>query len=154
MTEPMSDERLARLATDNEPVGDHLSGLTADEVAELVAEVKRLCAVNAADADAYEVGLLQIHADRDHWQQRSVDEWERADAAEIKLAESLDALTVAAELIDRLAFDDECDYDHHAYCQAHNLHEHPCPHPLGRQFVEAWRVVESEEKKAADDGHE
>lgn len=39
--ESMSDERLARLAADNEPVGDHLSGLTADEVAELVAEVKR-----------------------------------------------------------------------------------------------------------------
>lgn len=75
----------------------------------------------------------------------------RADVAERKLAESRNALTVAAELIDRLAFDDECDYDHHAYCQAHNLHERPCPHPLGRQFVEAWRAVGAEEQKAADD---
>ena len=58
------------------------------------------------------------------------------------------ALTVAAELIDRLAFDDECSLDHHGYCQAHNLHSMPCPHPLGRQFVEAWQAVQVEDAEA------
>lgn len=23
---------------------------------------------------------------------------------------------------------DPCQYDHHGYCQAHSLHERPCPH--------------------------
>lgn len=80
-----------------------------------------------------------------------VDELERLRTERV---EARAALTVAAELIDRLAFDDGCDYDHHAYCQAHNLHEHPCPHPLGRQFVESWRAVEAEQQKAADDDHQ
>lgn len=42
MAEAMSEERLARLRADNEPIGDHLSGLTADEVGELLDEVERL----------------------------------------------------------------------------------------------------------------
>lgn len=42
MAEPMGNERLARLARDNEPRGDHLSGLTADEVGELLDELERL----------------------------------------------------------------------------------------------------------------
>lgn len=74
----------------------------------------------------------------------------RADAAERKLAESLDALAVAAELIDRLTNDSACDYDHHDNCRTHSLQRRPCPHPLGRQFVEAWRAVEAEQKEAAD----
>lgn len=41
MAEPMSDARLARLNADNEPRGDHLSGLTADEVGELLDEIER-----------------------------------------------------------------------------------------------------------------
>lgn len=45
---------------------------------------------------------------------------------------------IATGLIDRLAFDDECELDHHG-CHAHNLHSAPCPHPLGRRFVEAWQ---------------
>lgn len=99
--EPMSDERLARLAADNEPVGDHLSGLTADEVAELVDEVKRARAASVADANAYEAGLLQIHADRDHWQQRSVEEWERAETAKRQLAEVQESLELSeAQLVE------------------------------------------------------
>jgi hypothetical protein len=42
MAEAMSEARLARLSADNEPRGDHLSGLTADEVGELLDEVGRL----------------------------------------------------------------------------------------------------------------
>jgi hypothetical protein len=42
MPEPISDERLARLTADTEPRGDYLSRLTADEVGELLNEVKRL----------------------------------------------------------------------------------------------------------------
>lgn len=71
-----------------------------------------------------------------------------------KLAESHDALTVAAELIDRLTDDGTCDYDHHDNCRTHSLQKRPCPHPLGRQFVEAWRAVEAERKEAADDDHQ
>lgn len=43
--EPMPDERLAQLRAGNEPLGDHLSGLTADEVGELLAEVDRMRAL-------------------------------------------------------------------------------------------------------------
>lgn len=42
MAEPMSEERLAKLRADNEPRGDHLSGLTADEDGELLDEVDQL----------------------------------------------------------------------------------------------------------------
>jgi hypothetical protein len=42
MAEPMSDTRLAKLRADNNPRGDHLSGLTADEVGELLDELERL----------------------------------------------------------------------------------------------------------------
>lgn len=77
-----------------------------------------------------------------------------ADAAERKLAEALDALTVAAELIDRLTDDGTCDYGHHDNCRTHSLQKRPCSHPLGWQFVEAWRAVEAEQKEAADDAHQ
>ena len=30
----------------------------------------------------------------------------------------------------RLADGEECDYDHHDSCQAHSLHEKPCPHEV------------------------
>lgn len=147
--EPMSDRRLAQLW--RYAAGGNLGRSEAEE---LLAEVERLRAASVADAAAYEAGLLQIHADRDHWQQRAVEEWERADAAERELAEPLDALTVATELIDRLTDDGACDYDHYDNCRTHSLQRRPCPHPLGRQFVTAWRAVEAEQQKAADDDHQ
>lgn len=60
--------------------------------------------------------------------------------------EMRDALTVAAELIDRLAKSTPCDIDHNGHCGPHRVREAPlpCPHPLGRRFVEAWRAVQSE----------
>lgn len=61
-----------------------------------------------------------------------------------ELEQVRDALAVAVELIDRLAFDDACEIDHNGYCQAHNLHSEPCPHPLGRRFVETWDAESAE----------
>lgn len=58
--------------------------------------------------------------------------------------EMRDALTVAAELIDRLARPTPCDIDHNGHCGPHRVREAPlpCPHPLGRRFVEAWQKVQ------------
>lgn len=69
---------------------------------------------------------------------------------ENRLAEARNALTVAAELIDRLTDDSTCDYDHHDNCRTHSLQRRSCPYPLGRQFVTAWRAVEVEQKVADD----
>lgn len=162
--EPMSDERLARLAADNEPTGDHLSGLTADEVAELLDEVKRwrgLVSRSVEDLSADDewdenrqlremLAVTREHAQTAHNQTAELGGHVVQLRAE--LAESRGALTVAAELIDRLAEDSACDYDHHDNCRTHSLQRRPCPHPLGRQFVEAWRAVEAEQKEASDDG--
>lgn len=144
MSEPMSNERLARLAADNEPVGDHLCGLTADEVAELVAEVKRardeaeqLRAERVKAYDAYAERVRQLNAEN-----------ERRYSERVELQ---GVLTVAAELIDRLTDDSMCDYDHHDNCRTHSLHKCPCPHPLGRQFVTAWRAVEAEQQSGGSD---
>lgn len=49
-----------------------------------------------------------------------------------------DALAVAMELLDRLA---EVD--------GHEGHGPPCPHPLARQLVAAWRRVELERAEVA-----
>lgn len=61
-------------------------------------------------------------------------------------AEARSALAVAAELIDRFAADGACNLDHHGECLTHGLPDSPCPHPLGRQFVEAWRAVAVEQQ--------
>ncbi|ACU71841.1 hypothetical protein Caci_2932 [Catenulispora acidiphila DSM 44928] len=62
----------------------------------------------------------------------------------VENGELRDALAVAVELLDRLADNDGCEYDHNDDCQMHNLHQRPCPHPLARQIVAAWRKVELE----------
>lgn len=59
------------------------------------AEAEQLRKAAEVDAAAYETGLLQIHADRDHWQQRAVEEWERAEAAGRTLAELRDQIAEA-----------------------------------------------------------
>jgi hypothetical protein len=38
-------------------------------------------------------------------------------------------------LIEELTHDDECQYDHHGYCQAHFLHERPCPHERAKALL-------------------
>lgn len=165
MSEPMSDERLARLAADNKPTGDHLSGLTADEVAELLAEVQRqrfeIARANqeietlSSEVEAEHREAEEVHAEldaaRDHAQtahDQTAELGGHVVQLRAELAESLDALTVATELIDRLTDDGTCDYDHHDNCRTHGLQRRPCPHPLGRQFVEAWRAVEAEQQEA------
>jgi len=75
---------------------------------------------------------------------------------EKRFAELSDGMSVAAELLDRLADDAECMVDHEG-CNKFCLPDHrdlclehsevlPCPHPLARGLVGAWREVQ----KAAD----
>lgn len=42
-----------------------------------------------------------------------------------------------AELSIRLMDTDPCEYDHHSYCQAHSLHEKPCPHEVIKQLLKS-----------------
>ena len=135
-----------------------LRALLADR-ARMAAELEQVRGERAADDKRTErtmgllaerVGMLLIEVE----QVRGDLARARDDSSEVWLAERgkemRDALTAAAELIDRLAFDDECDLDHHGYCQAHNLHSMPCPHPLGRRFVEAWRTVQAADAERSD----
>ena len=39
--------------------------------------------------------------------------------------------TLAVALVD----ESPCWYDHHGYCQAHSLHEKPCPHDVVQQLI-------------------
>lgn len=32
--------------------------------------------------------------------------------------------------------DDDCSYDHHGYCQAHFLHDSPCPYSRAKEYLE------------------
>lgn len=155
-------------------LGDCIDECAGCAVEELLAEAKR-ARTDAArcqatnESDLY--GVIRCDKPRDHRDEHEAQtaeaysRWtrietalarrlseavERAKRAERQLAASRNALTVAAELIDRLAFDDECDYDHHDYCQAHNLHARPCPHPLGRQYVEASRAADAEQQQPED----
>lgn len=38
-------------------------------------------------------------------------------------------------LLEELLDDSPCHYDHHGKCQAHSLHEKPCPHEKGKQML-------------------
>lgn len=42
---------------------------------------------------------------------------------------------VDVQLLQELVDPDDCWYDHHGYCQAHNLHEAPCPHEQAKQIL-------------------
>jgi hypothetical protein len=53
-------------------------------------------------------------------------------AAQAKKAETeRDALLV---LVEELHDTDPCSYDHHDYCQAHSLHDRPCPHGRAQEL--------------------
>lgn len=39
------------------------------------------------------------------------------------------------ELLGELVDPDDCWFDHHGYCQAHNLQEKPCPHERARDLL-------------------
>jgi hypothetical protein len=68
---------------------------------------------------------------------------EADDAARAALSEvqaELDRLRERAEkaeaLLRELVFDnDPCDYDHNGACQAHNLHDAPCPHARAKELL-------------------
>jgi hypothetical protein len=57
--------------------------------------------------------------------------------------EMRDALTVAMELLDRFASETPC-AEGGDTCREHGYARKPCPHPLARQLVAAWREVEKE----------
>lgn len=41
-----------------------------------------------------------------------------------------------AEIAILLHDPDPCEYDHHGYCQAHSLHENPCPHGVMQHLLQ------------------
>lgn len=44
-------------------------------------------------------------------------------------------IMVLQEVTRELTYSDECWYDHHGYCQAHNLHERVCPHARAKEIL-------------------
>lgn len=44
------------------------------------------------------------------------------------------------DLIAELSDDEACSYDHHGYCQTHNLQEKPCPHERAQQILAAMEA--------------
>ena len=44
-----------------------------------------------------------------------------------------------ANLLYELVDPDDCRYDHHGYCQAHDLHENPCPHGRAKSLLMVLR---------------
>lgn len=75
---------------------------------------------------------------------RTKDAEAEADQLRQRFAELSDGMAVAVELLDRFAAGGECRLDHHGKCLTHGLPENPCPHPLARQVVAAWRAVQAE----------
>jgi len=52
-----------------------------------------------------------------------------------------DILKIAIQLLEMLADEDECEYDHHGYCQVHGWmdSEVECPHKQVKQFLEMMK---------------
>lgn len=72
---------------------------------------------------------------------RTRDAEAEADQLRERFAELSGGMTVAVELLDRLANDEECELWPRG-CQTHG--GYPAPHPLARQVVTAWRAVQVE----------
>lgn len=47
----------------------------------------------------------------------------------------LELLIKLYETIEDLTDADNCQYDHHNLCQAHNLQERPCPHEVAKELL-------------------
>ncbi len=47
------------------------------------------------------------------------------------VAAAPDLLAILIRLVD----EDDCRYDHHGYCQTHNLGEQPCPHEQAKPLL-------------------
>ena len=53
-------------------------------------------------------------------------------------------LNEALHLIADLTSNEDCWYDHHGYCQAHNLDDAPCPHERARKALELYDTLRDE----------
>ena len=62
------------------------------------------------------------------------------------------------ELIQDFIFEnDDCSYDHHGHCQAHNLDDKPCPHERAKKMLAEMTCVcghKKEEHSSDDDSTE
>jgi len=76
-------------------------------------------------------------------------EWDDSDESQLaeRNEELRDAVTEAARLLARLSGPGPCDVDPDGACRGHagfaSGYLEPCPHPLGRRFVEAWGAGQS-----------
>jgi hypothetical protein len=148
VTAPETPEERAAFAavTDTPGKKQHAESELWDLLAKSAAENGRLAhrvrrAESKHDADAKRIAELEAEVEAGLTAAREgfVNVWLAKRNDELTAA-----VTVAVELIDRLAWDDPCDVDHNNLCQAHSLHHAPCPHPLGHQFVETWRTAQAD----------
>lgn len=133
VTESMGDERLARLNADNEPRGDHLSGLTADEVGELLDEVKRLHGA-----------LTTETATCRRWLRRVVEQGKRANNAEAACEDFRAQLTEIGETEVEWGywFDDEFNVSERQFSVGDvRYHQEQSGRPVERRLVGEWREV-------------
>jgi hypothetical protein len=76
------------------------------------------------------------------WEAWAVRAEAERDEARARLAEMRDGMTVAVELLDRFTAETACTEGGDT-CREHGYARKPCPHPLGRQLVNAWRDVQA-----------
>ena len=55
------------------------------------------------------------------------------------------------QLLEDLTDPDPCDYDHHDCCQAHMLHERPCPHERAQKLLRELEDAEEVEPTSSLD---
>lgn len=48
-------------------------------------------------------------------------------------AKTVELVSLLEECVSPMS--DECHYDHHGYCQAHFLHDNPCPYSRARKLL-------------------
>jgi hypothetical protein len=53
-------------------------------------------------------------------------------------------------LIDDLTDSDPCQYDHNDFCQAHHLHERPCPHERAKAWLAQFPGAQERRKYVVD----
>lgn len=56
-------------------------------------------------------------------------------AADVAIDIAAGTITIPYALLVELVDPDECRYDHHDYCQTHNLGERPCEHAIGQAII-------------------
>ncbi len=86
--------------------------------------------------DALKTLVKQLHKDEDKLIQTIETLREPSDEI-IKLRQQT---SVLRELLIELTDVDDCQYDHHGYCQAHSLHTAPCPHSRSKTFIKEMHL--------------